>query len=542
MTFIVNSKRNCSGGRTPSLAATQVTIIVVGSSSQLAEAYSTLVGALGRKKMQSTKSAAITSGRKALWIAPEKDASMKYTLHLLLVLCIFAGKVCGQTADNSPRTPEEYMRWMEQEKAKEARGERRPGPLTRYTPLLIPMPIDYFDLDHYSDLLNLSEAQRQRFRELLERHLEWSEAYYSKHITPLLSRSRELSAMRRNQQAPEIEAAQISKQVFAERTTAIHPIGAAEERLFSDLIPFLTDEQLQQLDRVRDQRRRDVHRQCFITRSPGANLDLSHRLWEMKREGIDCTPIDADKFDIDLREYERNATTALARISSSREQSWGEHSLLLALGNEAMSDPQGVDELYVQSIRDRLEAMGRRRHQACRAMHDLNRKYLEILGSNLSQETATSLKRWFFEKSYPVVYPDPYDAENIIEAAISLDDLNEATRVVIDSFAVQYYQTRDQSSDAMVRACLDWYKTVENRMLTLIPSENEAYQERMNDLQDRRRKAADEAIALLQSSLTPEQFDRLSAAIDERLEKIAWFERIRQRERNQGHEWPPIFS
>lgn len=309
------------------------------------------------------------------------------------------------------------------------------------------------------------------------------------------------------------------------------------------MIPFLSEDQLPLLERARKQRARDVLRPMVVIRYPAAEIDLSLRLWEMQRDGFDVTAIDRDQFNWDLRSYEDQATDLLQSLDGARLRRAGRSTVLLAkmstLRNEIV-DQSELRRLALSLYEQRNELM-EAEFRAKRRVHDLNQHFVRILAANLPQETAASLTQWYSEAACPVVFPDPFDIEFVLQTALTLDDLSADQRVVLEGARMRYCDQRDAFAEKMTREYLDWNDLIGRRAGTHTTDEYDAYQATMERYQHRRQEAADNEMGVLLSTFTQEQLDGLDSALTQYNRQLAGFAAVvERRARRMGgmRRWP----
>lgn len=443
----------------------------------------------------------------------------------------------------APVSEQEQQAAQQQDRDEEA-SRRRGYRIERgrsYAGILIPRPMSDEQFTHYADILRLSDAQRRQFRHLYDEHLSAMWEYRERQIQPLIERSADLSDLRKIEGTSSLRVAEISKKLFEDRTNAIQPIFDSESRLFADMTPYLTDDQLPFIDRVRAQRTRDLSIAFIVLKSPGTNIDLSKQLWRMGYSGIDCTPTNQVQFTIDIEDYESIATRLYSRMASNQREMWAEVSILLATLSE-LSVQEGENQAKQNALLAELAHAEQKTCEINRPIHDLNSKYIGILSANLPSETADALATWFAEQSYPVVYPNPFDLRGVVDAVLGLDAIDDEQHALIETIAAAYREKTDVLSMKMVQKYLEWRRLIEPRSLRFSSDEYDRYQQSMSDLQRERKKASEEVLTIIHSILGDNSLATLRSPLQEYEKRVAAFETIREKLAASQRLWPTPFD
>lgn len=415
-----------------------------------------------------------------------------------------------------------------------------------YTEMRIPRPISVEQLVRYASILKLSEAQFLQFQALHKKYIDDDWAYREQYIQPVVDLSAEYSK-RRNSEVASHELSEIYVTLAELRTTAVNALLEGEDRLFSNLIPFLTDEQIAGLERAKYARIRDRWI-VFFRGSPGTNIDLTMAVSLMKSNAFDMQPLDPIQFDQDSLQYEKSLAEALVQATDVHFANIREASPIRAEMQEFANttiarqrDGEVVDEAEFVSqytaIKAGLLPLNDRRHLANRRIHDLHCEFLDHVEAQLPEVTAKELIHWFRKAAYPIVYPDPFDAESAFESALAIMSLDIEQHTVLDAMAMNYIQQRDLLSSKMVKEYLDWHAFVERRA-GYKEEPYQQYRKTMLRLQLQRKENAAQAIAVLTSTLNEAQQRQMQGVLGKYDQSAGSFDPKRSRLGQEGLQWP----
>ena len=197
---------------------------------------------------------------------------------------------------------------------------------------------------------------------------------------------------------------------------------AIEARMFTQIEPYLTDDQLLRLERVRRQRAR-IRSRAAGSEFPAGKLDLGWVIGDLTDAGIDCTPHDPEAFDAILWAYDL-AMTPLCEQRYDKAMRIFQHGVPLRVESMVLAAAANGEE----ESRERAGALmeeyyhGNREYAlVARRIHDLNRRYLDLFADQLPDEAAEALVTRFRERAYPAIFPDPYDFADVLEKAAEIE-------------------------------------------------------------------------------------------------------------------------
>ncbi len=193
---------------------------------------------------------------------------------------------------------------------------RAPGVV--YVKLVVPNTITRGELTRYADTLHLDEPQKKILNEHYESYLKADAEFRSVNVRSLWDQSAAIAATGPSNLAQDPSVAAAYAELMRRQERVTRDLCGIEDQLFIDLEPFLTDEQLPLVDRVRQQRAR-MRYSVVHCEYPGAGIDLSLLVYNL-RENL--TPRDPEAFEAGLTEYERAVTALMRRerLSNARAE------------------------------------------------------------------------------------------------------------------------------------------------------------------------------------------------------------------------------
>jgi hypothetical protein len=404
----------------------------------------------------------------------------------------------------------------------------------------VPHPIGGEEWRMYAAELVLSDAQREQLRELYETYLEEDRAYRAESVQPLWERSGEIAAS--NDLCTNEATANRFAELMADRGTVLPGLRAIEKRLFEGIGAYLSEEQLQLLEHVRKQRRR-ARCNAAHCRFPGGMTDVSVMLHRALEEGLDVTPRDPEMFQLLMEEYDSATTPLFEKRLKANLRVQTEGNVLMARAAELWAGfaPGAEAKQAAEEIDRDRRALNRQEMRAARRIQELNRMYLRLLTAELPAVTRRLLVDRFNESTYPVVYPDPYNVEVVLEVALALPDLDDKQNAELTAVHELYEGQQDEVTNQMRKRYLDW------KMETGVISgygfdEYDAYTEAMRKLQRSRQALAEMALTMVRDTLTEQQMGEIAPKVTAWKDRVEAFEAhdesIRERFHLAGWQWP----
>lgn len=407
-----------------------------------------------------------------------------------------------------------------------------------YLDLMIPRPIDEQQLERYALVLNLSAAQQEQFHRLYTEYREKDWSYRQSNVQPLWDRSGGLAAVDARSGPYSAESVSAKLSLFEQRNAVLQALVAGESRFFEAMTPFLSDEQLALMERVRRMRRRERSR-SVATAYPGANVDLIEMLYELNVDGYTVVPSDAQVFDEVMAVYENELTSRLRRAAEQRIDVFCKDLTVRRQTAELVHTIDDRVELReaVRPLHEARMALYENAVAADRSVYRLNATYLPRLAELLPMQTAAALVDAYQQTVFRPLYPDPYDATEILEQAQADADVNGDQHAFLLTIKAEYESKRASIAQQMEQKYLQWREQVELRS-GYNPDEYDEYQQEMQSLQQRRQEAAHAALESLIDLLDDQQIHRISSLIDAFQQRAAEFEQRRAELARLGQVWP----
>lgn len=415
----------------------------------------------------------------------------------------------------------------------------RPEDGRTYYVLYLPDPIRKRERERYSEMLILADAQKELFGKLHETYLREDWRFRKEKVEPLYERSSEIST--KGDLYENLDTAAEYVELRRDERQVLNPLVAIEARMFTQLQPYLTDDQLVRLERVRRQR---VRIRCRAAGGdfPAGKLDLGWVIGDLADAGLDCTPHEPETFDAILWAYDL-AMTPLCEQRYDKAMRILTDGVPLRVESMVLSASADGDERVLERARA-LEEEYHEYNRACalvaRRVHDLNRRYLDLLARQLPDEAAEALVTGFRERAYPAIFPDPYDFAHVLEKAAQIETLSPEERKGVRAVGIVYEQQHEAICNRMIDGYLAWHVEIDTLSgYELEPYE--AYKTRMQELQRKRKEAAEVAFSLLEGLLTAEELGTLGEPIERwRASALAFEQREERMMEQYGFEieWP----
>ncbi len=415
------------------------------------------------------------------------------------------------------------------------------APGAAYIDLVIPSRISHEQLAHIGELLALSEAQYQPFFNLYEQYIEDDWDLRAEHAQPLWDRSAELQSAGTHNRS--VKGAEQFAQLMTDRGGFVKLLASLEDRLFTDMIPFLIPEQIERLDRARNLLTRYRCRASH-GKFPGSNVDLSAKLFNIQRTAMAPIALNHPQFDLHLADYESRATRLFESALAQRLETILSGTRIRAQLNESAMSRASPDQLTntIESLQSAFKEQTNALLRANRAIHDLNRKYVAIFSDDLSEEHALELIHWFRNDVYRPVYPDIHDIAEIIDASLQLEGVSENTYAILKAKQLEFQDRQNELSRSMIREYLAWWEHVEVQSgyrLDLY----EQYTARLQELQTRRQQNAQRGIELITAMLSPDQVDTLAPLLQTYADKVDAFNKRRHElQQHSRFDWPDPYD
>ncbi|HEX2839456.1 MAG TPA: hypothetical protein VHN77_15170 [Phycisphaerales bacterium] len=222
---------------------------------------------------------------------------------------------------------------------------------------------------------------------------------------------------------------QASVKDMQEATTAFSEKSSSLEASFmGDLRAILTDAQSEQWPAVERHRRRETGlRMGFYS---GAAVDLLSMVEKLKADP--GTP----EFAALMSQYELELDRRIQ--DASRERA------------DIAKDAEKNDPMDFEAQQERMKKMG----ESSKTIRDLNRDYVNRLGSLMGAEQRAALEAEYKKRSFPNVYDEAH-IEQCLKAATGFADLDTTQKETLNTLYEQYRRDVQPLNEAWARAIND---------------------------------------------------------------------------------------
>jgi len=382
------------------------------------------------------------------------------------------------------------------------------APSGAYLVIPIPSSIGREDIERWTWMLSLSDAQRTHLDRLFAEYASNEKEHYEAEVRKLWERSRQFTEWRTF--GFDIGwAEEVGRFIRDDCGRVRTQIEAMERAFFDRLAPVLTDDQLARLVWVRHQRQRA--RDNSSSRYLAADVDLIALLYALQYDGYDVTPTDAEVFEDILAEYDSTATALFRSRRDIKERNQRKHSVLVhtemslveAAGGVNSMSPADWDEY--RALRERERRLDRQIFNAARRVHELNEEWTEAIAALLPEATGAEFERRFRAAAFVYLYPDPTDPTELLNAAAAIESLSVEERQELEQITRLCTELHMQVSQDLEGRYTSWARRqAETRGYTA--DELRDYVMEMDKLHNRRAGNAQLAVSLLRELLTTEQF------------------------------------
>jgi len=381
-----------------------------------------------------------------------------------------------------------------------------------YTPLYVPIPLEFQALEGYSEALRLSDEQRPLMEAFFGQYrMEWLVLREEK-LSPLVRRSGEVGSGGLIM-AGDMEAANERYHLLVDCEKAFGEVVALDDRFFSSIEAMLSEDQHGQLKLVRDRRARQRIADARLPyRRFGTRVDLSAILDEI---GFGEIPLNSHGRYAELRTKYESKLTDLLRKHLGQFWNAVQQSPLFTARKATLTPEDSGARLELTRQTDRIQGSAMRIETR---IDDLNACYVEWFAEVLPPDVARQLKFAFFSGAYPEAYPNPHDISPIFEAALTIID--EELRPAVIELQHASFEEQEQLSGMMVSRARQWLNTFQFHM-AYAKSDFERYKSDLQVLQARRQKQSESWLGAIAELLGPEKYTPLIAHVSRHRQALA---------------------
>lgn len=294
-----------------------------------------------------------------------------------------------------------------------------------------------------------------------------------------------------------------------------------EQSIFDSLLPLLAEPQVPRLERARQYRARcrSMLRFPQIYELRGASVDLSEVIDRSKNEPW-FEIMDRETLDALLQAYEPTLTYLRRQQYQSYVKATvdGPRNLATRPAMPPKDDPRYAATLgTIRMMNREFEAIWRPAGAFERRIHEFNNSYVETFASMLGSATASALRAVYYERAYPLVFPNEFDAEGIGKDIIAASQISDDQKYSLEALLEVYREKRDRLSKQMMTRSDDWFEKLV-RYRGDSAAERDEFRREMREMESRRRALAMEFLRTCKDML-PERMPGPCAAQIAELEK-----------------------
>jgi hypothetical protein len=378
---------------------------------------------------------------------------------------------------------------------------------------LVPDPISSRDLARISEILSLSEVQRQALDSFHQQYLAGYRTLREGEIEQLMQQTGRMWS--RGMRAIAGQDLEQTRQEIRDTIDAMDRVmsrvRSLDEGLLAQLQPVLSEDQAARLPRVSQARARQRYAtgatQMMGRTNQSARVDLS-----ILCDDLALAPEARQASDPALELYEGRLTAAARDLYEASSRMFLD--ILDAIQEQGvnpadMEDPEARGRTWQAMTAAWMQASQKAREQA-ETIAQLNRRTVRELGAVLPPEAAAQLRARYVRRAYPEV-PWTRQAERGFRAALRLDDLPEALRPDIVTTATLYQAQRDAIVDEAI-AFVDEQRR-ETSPLRFGPDGFREQQRRMEEFQQRLAELDRTTLEALRAMVGAELAARIDSAL-----------------------------
>lgn len=319
--------------------------------------------------------------------------------------------------------------------------------------VLAPRAIGPDELDHYADLLTLSEAQRAYLDAYYHDYRVRIDVLDRNEGPGLVGLANVLAAHR----APSAEHAHAFEKWHHAENAFCDLLRQEDDRLFTALGMVVAESQQNAMRRVLLQRQR---RRCvsefFDLRK--AQVDLS-RCIEPDPSTFDLTPALTEV----LADYDDALTPALVEA----DRTYRDSRLSLTMANwmsmyddqdRALDPSAAAAQVRIQQANELYLSVNRQRGVTQTRVAAINDRFLTVLVGMLPELQSRRLLACWREQVYPRIYPDAFDPETVYQQVLAIPELRGDKRLFITSLWDSYRAKYLSVCEAMEKRNQQWHE------------------------------------------------------------------------------------
>ncbi len=298
------------------------------------------------------------------------------------------------------------------------------------------------------------------------------------------------------------------------RMALLKAYGAVDSEFWTSIEPLLSEEQVAQLFRARQQRDRD---RCRLTNREihGSRIDLNRLI---RRHGVEPTP--GSDLDMVMAEYDDAISRIwldldenLCRTEIDTLQAAAE----LLFGHPA---PLGRDSHQGMTYKQRMSQLKRPALRLERRIVTINTVFLPRMVELLPAETRVAVNGAYDAVAYPALYPDRFDPTPIFELTLQETLLTDDLRNILKGIWLSYRDSYEAIQRRMERMEDDWW---EEFALTRGATDLERFRDVMRNLRNMRCARSRQVVVDLLAALPDPVARSMSPTADDYVQQVDLF-------------------
>lgn len=297
------------------------------------------------------------------------------------------------------------------------------------------------DVQHWADVMKLSPAQRQVFTAYYESFLAHEGGRPREQLTELWDWSAALGPVHSKAYSDAEIAHDLGNLNEAATEWVKRLIRSERELIFDPMRPFLAEEQLPLLRRVRYERECAIYRLVDVFHF-SAKVDLVALVDELLSEELIVVQANGSDVESVLNDYAGTMMRLWRGYYIARRDVVEETPLLRAQGHEGASS--------------RLRRFLRRSASKAESICQFNDTYATLIADELDAVSSEVFLAAYRARAHPQVYPNPYKLDSVFHVARDLPNLSAEQRAEINWLEEGVDEQMNVICNRMIAAIHDW--------------------------------------------------------------------------------------
>ncbi len=364
---------------------------------------------------------------------------------------------------------------------------------------MLPGPISTVELDGYAQRLRASPQQRRAMDAIHDHYKNEFRALRETEIAEFLKTMRQMDEGDLMPQRKRLE------EFMRQMDVLIRKISTLDNRLFDEIQPVLTEEQLAMMPRVRLARQRNRYDKMQVVWMGGERpVDISEIV-----AGMDFSDADRAVASDLLGPYESRLTADMEKMyQGSTKTITGVYDALAGLGfdEQMMQDPDQMEKVGEAMQTVWMDLMSKNIEQV-RGVAELNDRTMRSIAAAVSPDVSRDFRNRYYRRAYPEAAYAMFMHDYVFAPALRRDDLTPQQREALTVVRDDMLRKLDSVLERAVANAQQWRNDV--NPFTYDQTRAEAYQKKMVDLRAESDRIRDEANAALLAALGEELLDKI---------------------------------